>query len=150
MATNRLAQSGLKASEYGLMVWCVTPEPGTPIKTILEDPSYWAHISAQFLKPDHDIIVRDPERTYRLHLTVRACGPNWARVAQLSLHRFDAPKEEAVQMPETNEYEVVFAGAAKWRVIRKADRSVMIQDLGSRKAAAEWLREHLKSIAPAA
>lgn len=142
----KLAESNLKTAEYERQIWTVTPEPGTTIAEIVENPSYWVHVSTRF-KPDHEILVRDPARKYRLHLLVRSCGDGWAKVVILQKWDFEVQEAAEVQMPETTEYEVMWAGAAKWRIKRLMDNKVMVDGLATKLEAARWLTDHLAKIA---
>lgn len=132
-----LAQQ-LKAAEFTRTIWSAVVPADTKPEDVL-DPAYWVHVQNNLRAGDR-IEVTSESAEWFLELTVRAIAPEGAVVAVLHKHVFDAP----ATIPD-DAYEVKFSGGAKWRVIRKADRHVLVENLPTREAANKWKADNLKT-----
>lgn len=125
--------------------WYAKPEAGTPLEAVLE-PKYWAHCSAQ-LAPE-DVITVIPEGTpWRAELMVLDAGRGFAKVVVLS--HVDLESHEVTgDMPSADDYDVRWAGRhAKWRVVRKSDKRVMVEGQPTKQDALLWVSSHRKAMA---
>ena len=128
----------------------VTPEQ-------LVNPAFWAHHAVK-LKPMDEIRARAADGTWVASLMVLDCSRTWAKVKMLSMDRLttgDVALTEA-SLAERKAFieahDVVLRGQHKWCVVRKQDKVVVQEDLGSKDAAKSWLEALATNIggAPAA
>lgn len=125
--------------------WYAKPEPATPLEAVLE-PKYWAHCSAQ-LAPEDVITVIPEGAPWRAELMVLDAGRGFAKVVVLSHVSLDA-HEVTGDMSAADDYDVRWAGRhAKWRVIRKSDNRVMIEERPTKQDAYLWIASHRKAMA---
>ena len=135
---SKLLARQFKAAEFTRTVWTASVPAETKVDEVL-DPAFWVHVQKN-LRPGDRIEVQPESAEWLLVLMVRAIAAEGAVVAVLSKHVFD----EVAPLPD-DAYEVKFSGGAKWRVIRKADRHVLIENLPTREAANKWKADHLKT-----
>jgi hypothetical protein len=125
--------------------WYAKPEPDTPLEAVLE-PKYWAHCSAK-LAPENTIIVIPEGAPWRAELMVLDAGRGFAKVVVLSFVEIEA-HEVTGDQPTADEYDVRWAGPhAKWRVIRKSDKRVMIEERPTKQDGYLWIASHRKAMA---
>lgn len=144
----KLPQSGFERTEYVNTDWTATPEPGTPYADILK-PEYWSHLTVGQKAPKYGDTIRvlPPDRSYLAVLFVLDVGPQWAKVVELQKREFGKPAETAGPAYDHPDYTIAFAGAAKWRVTRKADKETMVDRLSSRHDAEAWVKSLVEKLA---
>jgi len=130
----KILQYAFKAAEFTRTIWQATPEVGATLADMLQ-PEYWAHV-AKSIRPGDRIEVLAADGSWFAELFVRSSGLNEVRATVLREVQFD--KAVPVALPQT-EYEVKFAGAAKWRVIRRSDNASMVDGLQTRGDAEAWV-----------
>jgi hypothetical protein len=126
----------LLLAEFSRNAYRLTPEVGLPLAEILK-PSYWVH-TAVMLRPGNIVEVAPTDMSWFAELYVRSAGANEVRVALLRHVEFDKPQTAV----DTDECEIKFAGGAKWRVMRKADKAVLSENHQTREQAEAWLARH--------
>lgn len=137
----KILQKDLQPAEFSRIVWAVRPEHGVTLEDLLK-PEAWAHV-AKSLKPGARIEVFPPDGSFYAELLVRSADANSADVFPLFRVDFSEAAEDA---PASQEYELKFAGAAKWRVLRKIDGAVMVEGLTKPEAEA-WLTKRVEALA---
>jgi hypothetical protein len=126
-----------KEAEYIRRVWCASPEKGVTVEDMLV-PSFWAHVAKQ-LRPGDRIEAVGNDGSWFVELFVRSASGNDARVAVLRAVKLD----QEVPAVESDDYEIKYRGNAKWSVVRKSDKAVLIDGQDTKEQAAEWLAKHL-------
>lgn len=128
----------LKEAEFTRTIWTASVPHETKPEDVLAS-EYWVHVQ-KYLKVGNRIEVQPESAEWLLELIVRAVSADGIVVAVLHKHIFD--ETPAVS---GDDYEVKFGGGAKWRVIRKADRHILVENLPSREAANKWKADNLKT-----
>lgn len=125
--------------------WYAKPEFGTPLEAVLE-PKYWAHCSSQ-LAPEDVITVMPEGAPYRAELLVLDAGTGFAKVVVINC--IDLEKHEVTgELPSTDDYDVRWTGRhTKWRVVRKSDKKVMVEDLKTKQDGYGWISNHKRAMA---
>lgn len=137
-----LSAGRMRPTEAMRQTYSVLVETGTPRDAILK-PEFWAHVAAKLRPMDH-IEVMDDAGTWLAVLMVRSTGRTEALVALLWSAELAAPA--AVDLPA--EYTAEYKGLkAKWVVIRRADKTVIRDGMGSREEAESYIRSHVKAMA---
>ena len=134
----KILQSQLKQAEFVRTAYAATPEHGASVDDILV-PEFWAHVAKQF-KPGDRIEVKPDGADWLAELYVLKTDVHGLHVALLNKYDL-VPANTAPVVANDDEYEINFGGAAKWRVIRKSDREVMVKGLGSKAECESWLAE---------
>lgn len=107
------------------------------------DPAFWAHV-APTLKPWDVIRVHHEDGSWYLQALVVDAQKSGAQVEILVSK--DLRSKVSIPAEILMRYEVVHRGPRGWSVIRKSDRSVMVENHQTRGAADEWLRDNIYSI----
>jgi hypothetical protein len=125
--------------------WYAKPEFGTPLEAVLE-PRYWAHCSSQ-LAPEDVITVMPEGAAWRAELLVLDAGTGFAKV--VVINSIDLDKHEVTgELPSTDDYDVRWTGRhTKWRVIRKSDKKVMVENQKTKQDAYGWISNHKRAMA---
>ncbi|MGY3393440.1 hypothetical protein ACVWW6_006031 [Bradyrhizobium sp. USDA 3311] len=121
----------------------VSPAVGTPFEDVLR-PEFWANIVR--MQPGDIIEVRPEDQSYYAELYVLKRERNSATVAVIR----EPVKLEAAYKPLPGEvlFSVEFAGPmAKWRVVRRSDKSVMKDKFGTEGDARRWLADYERVVA---
>jgi hypothetical protein len=140
----KIIKPRFKSSEYCRTVWYATPEPGTDLKDLLE-PGYWTHVASELKKGDR-IEAVDAEGTWFAEFYVKSANKVEAYVAlmrecELSKHVAKLTNEKEP------DYIVKHYGGGRYRVMRTADKAVLVDDIKGKDVADKWLEDHLKEIA---
>ena len=115
------------------------------------DPAFWAHHAVK-MRPMDEIRARAVDGTWMANLLVLDCSRTWAKVKMLDLHRLttaDVALTEASSAERRafiEAHEIRLRGTHKWSVIRKQDKAVLQEDLGTKEAAEEWLAKLASNI----
>jgi hypothetical protein len=134
-----LLASSLTQAEHAYNRWRASVPHGTD-PNIISTPGYWAHCIAKGLRV-HDIIEVIPESGEWLAiLWVLDVGRAHARVKMLEIHM---AQEDGAEL-NADGFKVEYRGAAKWCVVRIADKSFLYRDQPTRAAAEGKLAEYLK------
>lgn len=133
-----LIQPQFRQAEFSRNIWSAVPQAGTTKEDVLK-PEFWMHVQRQ-LKIGDRVEVSPESGEWLLELLVRAVSANGPVFHTLHAHVFNA-----TDLPASADYEVKFGGGAKWRVIRKADRHVLVEGLQTREAAEAWLASNSKT-----
>lgn len=124
----------LQLAEFTRVVWSVTVPAGATIDEV-SSPGFWVHVQRD-LKVGARIEVSPESGEWLVEFIVRATPSTGPVLAILNKHVFNAPNDK-VSNPD---YEVKYAGGtAKWRVVRKSDKHVLVEGLATRDAAEAWL-----------
>lgn len=133
-----------RAAEFARSIWSAVPPSGTALDDVLA-PAYWVHVQSKLTVGDR-IEVSPESGEWMAELLVRAVSANGPVLAVLMKHDFT----KATGEPGTwgKDYEVKYANNnLKWRVIRKADKHVLVDKLPTREAGDAWLTENIKTEA---
>lgn len=139
----QLTPRNFKAADVVRNQWVAQPEFGTPPEALL-DKAYWAHVSAQLTRGDI-ITALAEDNSYWSELLVLEAGKLFAKVVQLRCVQITASQMLNVSVPEG--YEIKFRGPKKWSVLRGTD---VLKDGMDKKAAEDWLTDHVKASPKAA
>ena len=131
----KLLQNRIKQADFIRTVWSAQPEPGTTLDEMLL-PEYWAHV-AKTLKKGDRIDVTSDDGEWFAELYVRASSDNSVAVVVLQKHVFSAPAPVA-----DGTFELKHRGGAKWSVIRRSDKRVMVENLETRPEAESWVAKN--------
>lgn len=123
----------------------------------LVNPAFWAHHAVR-LRPMDEIRARAADGTWMAQLVVLDCSRTWAKVKLL---RMDHLTTADVALTEASiaerkafidGHDIVLRGQHKWCVVRRQDKVVVQEDLGTKDAAKAWLEALATNIggAPAA
>lgn len=141
----RVFENDLKSAEYVRSVFVITALPDTLPANYLE-PETWAHIPDLKLRQGDRIEIMAADTSWYAELLVRVRSGQTIHLELLQEHKFDA-----VVGKEHEDYEVQWAGPqAKWRVLRKSDRHVMIDKLTAKSEGVAWIEANGKPLAKAA
>lgn len=136
----RLMEGEMRTAEYDRAIYCVTAPPGTRPEDYLESEVY-AHVVGRKLKQGDRLEITAEDRTWFAEVMIVTVSGQMVQAEILHKHSF-AP----LAGKEHDAYEVMWAGpAAKWRVMRKSDRHVMIDKLESKSAGVAWVEENAKA-----
>jgi hypothetical protein len=135
----KLTPDRFKAAEFVRVVYAVTPAVNTDLDHILK-PEYWSHVAAN-LSPLSRIEVVAEDNSWFAELIVLSSGLNWAKVRLLRyIPLVDGFPEEKKQ---EDDFEILYAGVkARFRVIRKSDRTTVKEGFPSQQEALKWVREY--------
>jgi len=138
-----LTQERFLLAEAANQRWVVNAEARHTPEDIM-NPAYFAHVANKMTIFD-EVRVRSENGDWIADLIVVACGDNWARVKVLAVHEL---KGEDRRVPtDAIEHYVDWKGPHhKYCVIRKADGQKLSTGHASRGSAAEWMREHERTI----
>lgn len=140
---NHILDGQLQQAEFYRVVWFVTPPAGSKLDPMLQ-PDYWRHV-AKRLKVGAQIEITPEDAQWFARLIVRSNTASGIKVGVLEHVQFDAPVEKpakqvrALKSDGNEDFEVKFAGADKWRVLRRADGEIVARGLASREEALEWV-----------
>jgi hypothetical protein len=134
----KILQSQLKQAEFVRTSYAATPEHGVSVDDVLV-PEFWAHVAKQFKVGDR-IEVKPDGADWLAEFYVLKVDVHGVHLVLLNKYELVA-SNKAPAVANDDEYEINFGGAAKWRVIRKSDREVMVKGLGSKAECETWLAE---------
>lgn len=151
-----LAPNALQQAEFARLTYAVSLPEGTQLKTILA-PNYWMHVAAK-LKPKTRIEVTTDDNAFFAELYVVACDRTWAKVVVLRMVDFRGEKKAQEPEKEVNgitidefntelHYVDYVNGQSKGRVILREGKVVVKEGFGSKKEAADWMRQHEAALA---
>lgn len=122
----------MKQGEAAREVWTIAAGQDMTPEAIMS-PAAYVHISRQIRKGAH-IEVLSYDGTWYAHLLVRGVRDGEVQVGMLQFVQFD-------DMPERDvaDYDIEAVGDGVWRVVRKADKHIMVNGLGSRLQCLQWL-----------
>lgn len=121
----------------------VSPASGTPWEDLLR-PEFWANITR--MAPGDIIEVRPEDQSYFAELYVLKRERNSATVAVIR----EPVRLVAAYKPLPGEvnFDVEFAGSmAKWRVVRRSDKSMMRDKFATEGEARRWLADYERMVA---
>jgi len=128
-----ITNNRFRPADYARNVFFVNPPAGTKIEEV-QSQAYWVHLQSQ-IKAGDIIEVMPDDSEWRVVLLVRVSDSAGLVTAVIQRNVFGGAE------PETSDgdYEIKFRGAAKWCVVRRADRHVLAERLPTREAAQQWL-----------
>ncbi len=132
----KILQKNVKPAEYVRTVWAVRPDAGTSVE-LLKDKEYWTHVAKTVSVGDRIEAVPE-DNSWFAEFLIKAKTENDVTVFLLRY----VPTQE-IAAANDDEFTIMFAGGAKWRVLRNSDKSVMIDKLDSRDEAAAWLNKYI-------
>lgn len=120
--------------------------PRGTTKETIEDPTFWAHVSAK-IRPWSHIEVQAEDGTFYAELLVLACDRTWARVKLLCFHNLTSSDISQTQAAQINkDYEIKHRGSKRWSVVRRSDNALLQEGLLSEEDASKWLAVHLNTL----
>jgi hypothetical protein len=135
----KLNPSEYNRAEYARAVHFVSPAEGVTLAD-LQEPAFWAHVSAKFHAYDK-IEVVPQGGAYYAELLVVNCSGTHAKVAVLQHKELSVKK--AKDAPADEVFGVEFKGPQrKWAIIRKADKAIVKEEFASKDEAFAWLALH--------
>jgi hypothetical protein len=132
----KLLQNRIKQADFIRTVWSAQPEPGTTLDEMLL-PEYWANV-AKTLKKGDRIDVTSADGEWLAELLVRASADNSVTVSVLQKYVFSTPEAPVVD----DAFDIKHRGGAKWSVLRKSDKRVMVENLETRNEAESWVAKN--------
>ncbi len=137
-----ITQNRLKFAEQERIVFMLTVEKEVEKEDLL-NPAFWGQIAVNF-KPCSKIEVYRDDSAFYCELLVTSCDRTWAKVHVLSYVQLTKHIPTAVESP----FKVEWAGPhAKFRVIRKEDKAVLVDKCITKEDALKWLKNYVKTIA---
>ena len=109
----------------------------------VSNPAYFAHVAKQLSFGDKIEVMAEDGSWYR-EVVVRATGLNEVITGLLSHVDFSGPAEtESPDMP----YEIKYRGPhRRYSIIRKSDGEAIRDDLQTKEAAGQWLKNHMAVV----
>lgn len=158
----QLAASALSLLEHVSLVHdALIPKDVHPLH--LSDPAFWAHVAVKF-SPWHEIRARAEDGSWMARFVILDAARTWARVKMIEFHEFAPitatepakPEQPAavVLSPAAEQAVQDFIAQHTWShrgpkghsIIRKADKEVLVESLGTKADALKWLDEHARKI----
>lgn len=141
----------MQSAEYSRNIWSIRADEGTNVEDLMS-PSYYAHVT-QRLKPGDRLEISAEDYTWFAELYVLSVAKVSAKVALLryvvlTKRSEDLPEQvqEQPSLPDHPDYVIKWAGANKFRVVRKEDRAVLQSGFQLADEAREWLNTHLREM----
>lgn len=129
----KLLQSQLVLSQHARITYSVTLTEGEYDDLFLSET--WAHVAGK-VPTDSIIEVRPADRSWFALLYVVSANDKEVQVAPLLKTKLKVPEVKR----DESEYSVQHRGRSNWSVIRKTDRTVMVENLDTMEAAKKWLK----------
>lgn len=136
----KLLDNQMRQAEFDRNIYSLRPEHGTTLADVCTQ-EFWVHV-AKRLKAGDRIEVMPVDGSWFAELYVRSA--NDKEVSVFVLRHVDFMAGEAPV--ESDLYEVKFAGRAKWRVLRRSDKEIMIDGL-EKAAADDWVTQNTQKLA---
>ena len=128
----------LHLAEHQVVNYFDSPKEGTAFEDILK-PEYWSHVAHQ-LRPGHKVEVLAEDASFWALLLVIDAGKMTAIVEPLLFK--ELASRDAVM--EDEEMFVKYRGPhSRYSVLRKSDNAVMKENLQTKAAAAEWMKNRM-------
>lgn len=124
----------------------------------LSNPAFWAHVAAK-LSPWNEIRARAEDGSWMGRFIVLDCARTWAKVKMLEFHEFATitaikPAQGEKPIGAAPSYQEIIdqhtyqhRGPKGHSIIRKSDKEVIVEGLGTKAEALAWLETHARSIA---
>lgn len=153
----QLAASALALLEHASQTHdAVIPTDVHPLH--LSNPAFWAHVAIKF-SPWDEIRARSEDGAWMGRFVVLSCARTWAKVKLIDYHEFAAitalpPTQEAKPVGSAPSYQDIVdqhfyqhRGPKGHSIVRKSDKQVLAENLGTKAEALAWLETHARSIA---
>ena len=140
--------ANFKGAEYERTVWIANIAHGLTLEDVLSR-AYWSHVCAQ-MKPWDKVELRADDGTWYAEAIVLDCSRTWAQlhvICHENLTSADVAQSQAEIETKMSDYLVKWAGAAKWRVIRKSDGAVLQDQIQQKPDAVAWLANYVSTEA---
>lgn len=138
----QILSSNFKQAEFHRNVWSVTPEQGTTPEELAKSEA-WVHVSKN-LKAGDRIEAVAVDGSWFAEFFVRSVEGVNVKVFPLRVVHFDA--KAPAQKDEESEFTIKWAGASKWRGLRKSDGAVLIEGLASKEDVKAWLDKNVTEL----
>lgn len=134
----KILEKDFIGAEFARQSFRATPPAGTKIEDMLE-PEYWAHV-ARKITP-YDIVEVVPEDgAFYARLFVTNTDKLWAKMHKIEYVELTAKQPVAA----SDKYEAKYSGpSVRWRVVNKADGSLVSEDSFQNREEAEAQIEKL-------
>lgn len=130
-------------SEFKRRRWSIIAKEGDTIEDI-KKPEYWINIANKIAVFDILEVMSEDVKFYAEFIVVNK-DKNWLLVRQLSFSQLSG--EGVATKDTTDDFEVIFSPAEKFRVVRKSNKQLVSDRPFSTKEAAEnWLHRNIKEI----
>jgi len=140
----KILSQQIKLAEFCRNIWHVTPEAGVTPEDLGESKT-WVNIAKQ-LKAGDRIEAVAADGSWLAELFVRSAVGVDVKLFTLRVVHFDGVAAKAPAQKDDEEFEIKFAGAAKWRGIRRSDGAVLVEGLASREAVKAWLDKNVTEL----
>jgi hypothetical protein len=141
----RVFENDLMDAEYARTVHVLKGLPGTFPENYLE-PETWAHIPETKLRQGARIEITAEDGSWFCELLVRSRKGSIIHVEMLREHKFDA-----IDGKEHDAFDIEYAGkVARWRVMRRTDRAVLVDKLATKSEAVQWIEDQAGPLKQAA
>lgn len=136
----RIMEGELQTAEYARSHFVLTAPPGSTPEDFLEAETF-AHVAGRKVKANDILEVWAEDRTWRAEIVIVECREMVVQAALLQRNDF-----QPVTGKEYEAFDPQYAGpTARWRVLRKSDRAVMVDKLESKSAAFAWIEQNAKA-----
>jgi len=132
--------------EFTNRIWRVSADEGANPDSFIK-PEAWVHVASNFTIGDI-IEVVPVDGVFYQRLLVRDCANTWAKVSEIERVILTQTEEEAkTNFSKMDEFEIKWAGPAKFRVTRKSDGAV-VSNTGfqTKEDAIGWLAQYIKEM----
>jgi len=158
----KINSSRFRGAEFKRNVWRASPAHGEKIEDV-QKPEYWSHVGAQ-LRPLDRIEVVPEDQSYFAELIVTKCDRLYAKTVLLCYIDLNEAEQLGAGQGEDNapepleadgaptptandDYAVEWKGGAKWAVVRKADKEMVLKGYLNKPEAEAALAEYLQKAA---
>ena len=132
-------------SEQKTHHWTVDLEPGVTQPQLLQ-PEFWGLVAVHFQPFDH-VEVRADDGSFWGEYLVTECARTWAKMRELRFVRLQETTTAISEQQSVRQHRSVYRGGhLKWCVERLSDDKRLIDSLGSKKAADDWIDQHEKTV----
>lgn len=164
MTKQRLKTSHIRPEQFATSRWAINVPAGSTIKDLVS-PDFYANIANQLGKNDYiralfddgsyivDLLVTEVDTKNQTPVWIRTVITNVVNIAEAEEKTKEILKQEIKQEKEVvtgelshPDYEIKFRGAKKYSIIRKNDKAVLQEDLLTKEAANEALKELIAKI----
>jgi hypothetical protein len=129
----KILQPQVKNAEFARTVYVVSADHGSSPSDFLK-PEAWVHVAKQFRPGDH-IEVASESGAWFMELYVRSATATDVTVTALRTVMLDNPPADT----EASGYDIGYAKGDKWRIVRKADKTVVASGMASRADCESWV-----------
>ena len=132
--------TNVEFSEHTRREYVCYPEPGTTIEDVTK-LTYWTYVADKFEPLNTWLDVISQDGTWVARLLVVACERNWAKLQIIYYHEI----EGGDVISPSEQYDINFIPAHRWRIVRKSDHEVMQKGFSAKSEAVSWLDDYIRT-----